>query len=196
MHLLLTILSYLPFYLLGSFPTGVIIARSVGVDITQRGSGNVGATNVARILGKKLGFLTLLGDFAKGALSVLFAMMLTNSTSFAAAAGAATVAGHCFSIPRILKGGKGVATSLGVIFFLNPILSFAALATFFFILFLTRYVSLASVISATLLPVFASFMGESTDRLIALGAISAIVMLRHAPNIQRLIRGSEPRFKH
>ena len=105
-------LSLIPFYLLGAFPTGYLIARMNGVDVTAVGSGNVGATNVSRVVGKKAGIVTLLVDVFKGAFGVAVASGLSTSTLFVALCAVAVVAGHCFSVPPYLKGGKGVATAL------------------------------------------------------------------------------------
>lgn len=107
MHYLLHAFALVPFYLLGAIPSGKIIALSKGVEIEKHGSGNVGATNLARVVGKKAGLYTLLADIGKGVLAVFVAHMLTENQDFSALAGLSSVLGHCFSVPKVLRGGKG-----------------------------------------------------------------------------------------
>src|SRR5689334_1360058 len=109
MNYILYLFALIPFYALGTFPTGRILARLKGVDITQTGSGNVGATNVSRVLGPRSGIITLAIDVAKGILAVMLASAFSGDNSvYTAAAGVAVVLGHCFSIPGVWRGGKGV----------------------------------------------------------------------------------------
>jgi glycerol-3-phosphate acyltransferase PlsY len=181
-------------YLIGAIPTGVIVARARGVDITTKGSGNVGATNVARVVGKGAGSLTLLGDILKGALGVLVGRVVTGSVTGAAVAGVLVVAGHCFSIPPWLKGGKGVATALGVIFSLSPIGAIAGLCAFAITFFLSRFVSLSSVVAAFVIPLAGLAAGAHDAIFYALVGMTLIVVARHRQNIERLIQGTEPKF--
>lgn len=186
------LLSLIPFYLIGSFPTGKLVARSKGVTIEEHGSGNVGATNVARVLGKKAGVITLVGDISKGLLGVAFASLLfePHLVSYAALA---LVLGHCFSLPG-MKGGKGVATALGVLLGLRFWLGLFAALSFAATFKTTRYVSVSSVTAALLIPVLA-LLTELPDHLVfSLAAISLVIVLRHRPNIKRLIEGREPKF--
>jgi acyl phosphate:glycerol-3-phosphate acyltransferase len=186
-------LSLAPFYLLGAFPTGRLVARSYGVEIEQHGSGNVGATNVARVIGKKAGITTLVGDVAKGVIGTVLARACYDDPWGAPLAGVALVAGHCFSIPG-MKGGKGVATALGTLLGLVPVYALVALIVFAGALKLGGMVSLASVTSSLLLPIYAIITGERGEIVAALSAIALIIVLRHRQNLERIIAGTEPKF--
>lgn len=190
----LYILVLIPFYLLGCFPTGMLLARFAGVDITKQGSGNVGATNVARVLGAKAGVVTLVLDLLKGALAVLIAQALFGASNLTNQAGLAAVLGHCISLPPRLKGGKGVATSLGLLLALSPKLAAGPLAIFLITFSLSKIVSLSSLVAVISTPLIAAFLDFSSSTLITLSLISLVVTLRHHANINRLIRGEEPRF--
>lgn len=190
----LYLLILIPFYLIGCFPTGMILARIAGVDITKQGSGNVGATNVARVLGAKAGVVTLVLDLLKGALAVLIAQALFGLSHLTNLAGLAAVLGHCISLPPRLKGGKGVATSLGVLLALSPELAAWPLGIFLLIFSVSKIVSLSSLVALIATPLIAAFLDFSTSVLIVLGLIALVVTLRHQANINRLIRGEEPRF--
>ncbi|MFM7150985.1 MAG: glycerol-3-phosphate 1-O-acyltransferase PlsY [Gemmataceae bacterium] len=195
-------------YLLGSVPFGYAIARSRGVNILQQGSGNIGATNVGRILGKKWGILVFLLDFCKGALPVLLAKQLRFSevethlwpNTLPVLAGIAAFLGHLFPVFLGFKGGKGVATGAGVIAILVPLWTLAALASWGLTLWWSRYVSLASLVAAVVLlalQLTATPQPWSTEnRVISLFCLIAtmLVFLRHGSNIQRLIRGTENRL--
>lgn len=185
----------LPFYLLGAFPTGVLVSKLYGIDITSQGSGNVGATNVARVVGKKAGIFTLIGDVAKGALGAGVALLVFGDTWTASAAAVAVVFGHCFSLPPYLKGGKGVATALGAVAATSPVLAAVSVAVFGCTFFFSRIVSLSSLLAALVVPVAAILLNVGDATTIALGAIAAAVVLRHRQNIQRLIEGREPKFQ-
>ena len=185
---------YIPFfYLLGAFPTGRLIARAHGVEISAHGSGNVGATNVGRIIGKKAGLLTLIGDVAKGCLAVTLAAIVISTPSAPAIAAVLVVLGHCFSIPPLLKGGKGVATGLGAITALAPTASLVSLMIFILIYLRTKIVSLSALCAALVAPLAALLLQISDDRSYALMVIALIIITRHKDNIRRLIEGSEPR---
>ncbi len=181
-------------YLIGAIPTGVLVARARGIDITTKGSGNVGATNVARVVGKGAGIITLVGDILKGALGVMLGRLVTGSVTGASVAGVLVVAGHCFSTPPWLKGGKGVATALGVIFSLSPVGAIAGLSAFVITFLLSRFVSLASVIAAFVIPLAGLAAGAQDVIFYALVGITLIVVFRHRQNIERLLQGSEPKF--
>lgn len=188
-----TTASLLPFYLIGAFPTGHLVARAQGVAIEEHGSGNVGATNVLRTLGKKAGALTFGGDFLKGLLAAAIGTAL-GGPAYGAYAGAAAVLGHCFSIPGKLRGGKGVATAFGVFAFCTPLGALGAFGAFAVTLKLGKMVSLASITSALVAPLFAIFLAAPDEVLPALGAISLLVVWRHRPNIQRIVEGREPKM--
>ncbi len=194
MNIFLNLLALLPFYLLGCFPSGIILARASGVDLTTTGSGNVGATNVARTLGKKAGLITLAMDIFKGALAVFLARQLSSDQVFCSYAGTAAVFGHCFSIPGKLKGGKGVATAFGVILALNYLLGFLTAATFAATFFIFKIVSLASITAAAAASIFGALLTTSPTAWYPLVLISLVVVIRHHANLNRLVNGTEPKF--
>jgi glycerol-3-phosphate acyltransferase PlsY len=196
-------------YLIGSLPFGFITAKLIsGEDIRILGSGNIGATNVARVLGAKWGILVLFLDALKGLLPVWglpLTVMSTDDTNFLhlrVACGIATIVGHMFPCYLGFKGGKGVATALGVVLILGPWATLAAFVTFALIVVYTRYVSLSSI-SASL--VFGGvqlwqlrpnpFAAEVWSLAAFSLFIPALIILRHRANIGRLWRGEEPRFK-
>jgi len=182
-------------YLLGSVPTGLLLARALGVNIRQSGSGNIGATNVYRTMGRKVGVLTLVGDCLKGLIPVLVAQRLGLSDAWVAAIGLAAFLGHVYTVFLGFKGGKGVATALGVFLGTSPFSVLCALAVFALVLYRWRYVSAASIAAAALVPVFVA-LAKGTPELIAMSvAIAAIVIVRHRENIARLKTGTESRFK-
>lgn len=191
-EIILILASLAPFYLLGAFPTGYLVARAQGVAIEEHGSGNVGATNVLRTLGKKAGAVTFAGDFMKGLLAALLGSAI-GGPGFGLYAGAAAVCGHCFSIPGKLKGGKGVATAFGVFTFSSPIVALVALVSFALTLRLGRMVSLASIVAALVAPLVAVLTGIPNAMLLPLGGIGLLVVWRHRSNIQRIIEGREPK---
>jgi len=187
--------------LLGALPFGAWIARLRGVDITKQGSGNIGATNVHRVLGKGLGFLVLMLDFSKGLLPVLAGLSLQRSVGGAIAedgigaiAGLCAVFGHCFSPFLRFKGGKGIATGCGAVFGLSTGAGLVALSTFIVVLSLSRYVSLASILAAITIPISLFFLGNSNLAVGAAAVMTAIAIWRHSQNIHRLLNRSERRF--
>lgn len=194
-HFLLTLAALIPFYALGCFPTGVLVASRQGVDLSATGSGNVGATNVLRSVGKTAAILTLLGDALKGFLAPCIGWFLTGDTRFAELCAIAVVAGHCFSIPGFLKGGRGVATGLGVLLFLEPAAAGISLALFAVVFLLWRYVSLASVVAALSAPVYCFFSSAPDSRAYTLGGIALLIAVRHRTNLNRLASGKEPKLK-
>ena len=194
MNMALVVVSLIPFYLLGAFPTGYLLSKLHGINIASQGSGNVGATNVARVLGKRAGILTLLGDVCKGALGVALAGAIVGESWFAGAAGFAVVLGHCFSIPPFLKGGKGVATALGVISVLYPTSAPVALIVFGVFFGVWKIVSLASVAATLVVPVWALITNADDGVSFSLMIIAALIVMRHEQKLRRLIEGREPRF--
>lgn len=197
------LLSILAGYAVGSLSFAWLIGRSQGVDIRKHGSGNVGATNVQRVLGKSLGRLCFVLDFAKGAVPVLIAQAVTGTDSawIPVVVGAAAVAGHVWPFTLRFKGGKGFATSLGVVAALAPLCFVAAIAVWLGVFFSSRYVSLASIAAAAALPLTAHLLGwlfspyriaPSVHAL--LWVLAVLVAIRHKSNIQRLIRGEEQQF--
>jgi glycerol-3-phosphate acyltransferase PlsY len=183
-------------YLLGSIPTGLLLARAFGVDIRTAGSGNIGATNVYRTLGKRVGILTLVGDCLKGLLPVLAAHYLFGfSVEWLALTGLAAFLGHVYTLFLRFKGGKGVATALGVFLALSPLSVLAALAIFAFVLWKWRYVSLASITAAASIPLLITLLDRQRVIILMSIIISAIVIAKHRDNISRLRAGTENRFK-
>ncbi|HEX9776947.1 MAG TPA: glycerol-3-phosphate 1-O-acyltransferase PlsY, partial [Geopsychrobacteraceae bacterium] len=183
-------------YLLGAIPTGVILTRLTGKeDIRQAGSGNIGATNVYRVAGRTLGALTLVGDCLKGVVPVLVAGQLFALTGIPLALVAlAAFVGHCFPVYLGFKGGKGVATALGVFLVLSPLAILGALAVFVLVLWKWRYISLASVSAAAVIPLLVLAIERSWPLFAATLVIAAIVIWRHRSNIERLKSGGESRF--
>jgi glycerol-3-phosphate acyltransferase PlsY len=198
-------------YLLGSIPFGYLLVRVFrGEDVRLTGSGNIGATNVARTGAKGLGIATLVLDAVKGAAAVLFAcyMALLNDLwsntpgdagpavrHLAATAALAAVLGHVFPVWLRGKGGKGVATALGVFCVLFPKAILLALAIFIIVVAVTRYVSLGSILGAIAFPVAAYFLQQSDWlSLLLASSVSLIVILKHHENIRRLLAGTEHRF--
>ena len=190
-------------YLAGSLPTGFLVARAMRVDITQVGSGNIGATNVCRVLGKGPGALVLIVDLLKGALAVLVAPMLaaamtpTDLLALPALAALGAVLGHNYTCWLGFKGGKGVATSAGAMAALIPPAFGVTVITWLLVFFLTRYVSMASIAAALILPVATIFTVSGPTRwpLVAFtSALAALAVWRHRANIERLKAGTEHRI--
>ena len=193
-------------YFLGSFPSGFIAGRIAGIDVRQAGSGNIGATNVTRLLGKRIGYLVFVLDFTKGALAAILAMFLARNSGareeivelYAAVGGVFSVIGHSYPIWLSFKGGKGVATSIGMLFGLNWAAAMIVCVVWFVTFQLTRYVSLASIAAALALPGAIGAMlllGQLTTPVLlyfSLG-LAALVILRHRSNLSRLFNGTEPR---
>ena len=184
-------------YLIGAIPTGVLLTRLAGIgDVRQAGSGNIGATNVYRVAGRRLGILTLVGDALKGMLPVLVAAgFLHLSGTQTAMVAAAAFLGHCYPVYLGFKGGKGVATALGIYLVLSPLAVLGALLIFAAILWKWRYVSLGSITAAVTTPVLILLVERSLPLFLATLFISAMVVLRHRVNIERLLNGTESRFK-
>jgi acyl phosphate:glycerol-3-phosphate acyltransferase len=185
-------------YLLGAIPTSHLVSRTVAkIDLREHGSGNLGATNLYRVLGWKYAIPVGLFDIAKGAIPVLvFAPQVSDSELFALACGIAAILGHVFSVFVGFKGGKGVATAAGVMLALTPLALAAAAAVWAVVLLLTGYVSLASIAAAAVLPV-AVYLLESprTPELLWIDSlVAAGVIVLHRRNIQRLLKGTESRF--
>ncbi len=192
-------------YLIGSIPFGYLIVRaSSGGDVRQTGSGGTGATNVSRRAGKPAGVLTLLLDAAKGAAVVALARWLVPEPTndwWVAAAGILVIVGHIFPIWLAFRGGKGVATGIGVFLMFSPATVLAAAILFFVIAWLTRYVSLASVSAAAAIPLFVWLESGLRGRanfvpMMSVAVMSALlIIIAHRGNINRLLNGTEPRFQ-
>jgi glycerol-3-phosphate acyltransferase PlsY len=182
-------------YLLGSIPFGyLIVRRKMGADIRQTGSGGTGATNVSRRAGKAAGVLTLLLDAAKGSAAVLIARAVAGDDWLIAAAAIAALVGHMFPVWLSFRGGKGVATGVGIFLVLAPIALLGAGVIFIAIVALTRYVSLGSIIAAILIPVFVWLLSDLRPLLVAAIVGAALIIFAHRGNIQRLVSGTESRI--
>ncbi|KGO35504.1 MAG: glycerol-3-phosphate 1-O-acyltransferase PlsY [Desulfoprunum sp.] len=186
-------------YLLGAVPFGLIIGRMAGIDVRREGSRNIGATNVGRVLGKKFGALTLLCDGLKGFLPMLAAARLLPASEqkelLVCLCGALAVTGHMFSIYLGFKGGKGVATSLGVFLFLSPAATGISLAVFIAAVGLTGFVSVGSLLAAGLIPLWLWLLGASTTVIVTAAVVSALIWVKHHENIARLLQGREKSWK-
>ena len=186
-------------YLIGSIPFGYLIVRTKeGSDIRQTGSGGTGATNVSRRAGKAAGVLTLLLDASKGAAAVLIAQNVSDSDWVKAAAAIAVIVGHIFPVWLGFRGGKGVATGVGVFIVLAPVALLCAGVIFVSIVFFTRYVSLGSIMAAALIPllvwlqnVFVEPVADLRPLLTAAVVGALLIILAHRGNIERLARGTE-----
>ncbi|MEW6618107.1 MAG: glycerol-3-phosphate 1-O-acyltransferase PlsY [bacterium] len=182
-------------YLIGAIPTAYIIGRIFGkVDIRTVGSGNVGASNVYRIVGKTAGISVLIIDILKGFLPIYLVNLLAFATIYQIMAGLGAIIGHIWTIFLKFKGGKGVATGLGVFLGLTPIPVLIALLVFLLVVAISRYISIGSIIAAILIPVLLLFFKEEPEIIIFALVISWLIVIRHIPNIKRLITGQEHKF--
>lgn len=192
-------------YLLGSIPTGYLVGRARGIDVRTMGSGNIGATNAFRILGKTAGCVVLLADALKGYLACTFLvwvfLQMVDSRPLgdlaerlALIAGVAGILGHNYTCWLKFKGGKGIATSAGVLLALVPSGLAIAFATWLAVFVLSKYVSLASIASAIVLPIGVWLTGNSTRLIVVTAGLSALAIYKHKGNIQRLMNGTESRF--
>ena len=195
-------LALLAAYLIGALPIGFLVARAFGLgDITRHGSGNIGATNVLRTLGKGPAILTLVGDIVKGWCAVEVASRISGHTHVTATAAVLAVTGNCWSVFLGFRGGKGVATGLGAMARLVPWATLPAALVWILIAATLRYASLASLAAAVCIPVgvaiFAAVapgFGYSLPHVVATAAVAALVVARHHENIARLRTGTERRI--
>jgi glycerol-3-phosphate acyltransferase PlsY len=188
-------------YLLGAVPFGLLLAKLFGgADVRKAGSGNIGATNVARVAGPIAGIFTLLLDAAKGAAAVWLAARFANESAvWMTIAGLAALLGHCFPIWLGFRGGKGVATAAGVFLVLCPLALLGSVALFVLVVVVSRYVSLASIFAAASMPILVYFLWaphHAPPLVVSFGTLAATVLIvyKHDANIQRLLAGREPRF--
>lgn len=182
--------------MIGSIPNGLIVGKMLGdVDLRQFGSKNIGATNAFRVLGPWPALLVFLTDAAKGVAGVYLGQILAGTPLALLAGGIAAIAGHNWSVFLGFKGGRGVATGLGVVAVLSPKVTLIVFLVWALIVYFTRYVSLGSIVAAALVPILMWFLGEQYEFLI-FGVIAALfVIVRHKPNIQRLLKGEELKIK-
>jgi glycerol-3-phosphate acyltransferase PlsY len=195
-------------YLLGSIPAGYLAGRMAGIDIRRAGSGNIGATNVIRTLGRRYGYSVFVVDLAKGALAVCTSILIgrhvelkpTSTEIYGIVGAICSVLGHVFPVWLGFKGGKGVATSAGALFGLTPLAAAIGVAVWVITFEVTRYVSVASIVTAMLLPVIViglAHAGHASGMALFYFTLclAAVVIFRHRSNIARLLHGTEPRFK-
>lgn len=195
MTVLLPVLSYL----LGAVPFGLLVGRLAGIDVRKGGSGNIGATNVSRLLGKKLGFVTLILDCLKGFLPIFVASQVigeeAGSSMVVMLCGIMAVIGHMFPVYLGFKGGKGVATALGVFLYLSPpaigisVLVFAAAVAF------SGFVSAGSLLASGLFPLWLWFLGQPAPMVLTGLVIAVLIWIKHHQNISRLMAGKEKSWK-
>lgn len=182
-------------YLIGSIPFALIVARRRGTDLRQVGSGNLGAANVMRTSGVTAGVLVAALDMAKGAASVWLAARVSDGAGLPAAAGLAAIIGHIYPIWLRFRGGKGVATACGVFSVLTPLAVPPALAIFAATVWLTKYISLGSVLASIALPPIAYALGSPAPAVLAAAAAAVIIVFRHRSNVLRLRMGTERRVR-
>src|SRR6516225_8924116 len=192
-------------YLIGSIPSGYLVARSKGIDISKHGSSNIGAANVARVMGKKWGYLVGLCDFLKGFLSTRLGFLIASHFLLSSVLGSviaaiASILGHNYPVWLGFKGGKGVATSGGAVLGLLPPLVFVSTGLVWIaIFFISRFTSLASISAALALPIAVFLVGAKTgiDFWLLIGSsvlVKALAIWRHRSNIVRMMNGTEDRF--
>jgi acyl phosphate:glycerol-3-phosphate acyltransferase len=182
-------------YLIGSIPFALILTRRLtGLDIRCIGSGNLGAANVARVSGIAAGIAVALLDMAKGAAGVMVAAAVSSNSAAPAAAGLAAIIGHVYPLWLRFRGGKGVATACGVFAVLTPVAVPPALLIFLVTVWLSGYISLASLMATITLPPLAYALGSPAPAVTAGLAASIIIVFRHRSNVMRLTTGTEPRF--
>ena len=192
---LILLTTVLPF-LFGSIPFGYVVGKLKGVDVRQHGSGNIGATNVSRVLGKKYGALVLLLDALKGALPVLTVKLLGLPEEYQVLSGLFAVLGHCFSPFLKFRGGKGVATGLGAFIVISPKITLLAFFIFLAVFLLTRYVSLSSITAALSYPLLYRFLEKPSELSFILVSLTALVIVgKHHSNIRRLLKGEEKKYR-
>lgn len=197
MDLVLELLLILFAYLLGAVPTGLVLGRAVkNIDVRKEGSGNIGTTNVWRVLGWKLGVTTLLLDVGKALVAVLIfpSLVMGVLPAFPVLVGAAVLLGNFFNIFLGGRGGKGAATSLGVFLGLAPIPMVITFAVFGVVVGTTRIVSLGSITGAVLLPILVALLHGVGALFVMTLIIATLVIVKHRANIGRLLSGTEPRF--
>ena len=182
-------------FVTGSIPFGIIVARIKGIDLKKVGSGNIGATNVLRSMGKSSAALTLLGDILKGTLVVALGRHFGVGVWYEGLIGISAILGHNFSVFLKFKGGKGVATSLGVLLIYSPLVALCTIVIWIIVAISTRYSSLGAILSFGLLP-FSEYLLDpgNKDKLIITAFITVFILLRHSDNMVRLLKGTERRI--
>jgi glycerol-3-phosphate acyltransferase PlsY len=186
------LLLLIPAYLVGTFPSAVLVARAGGHDVTAEGSKNPGASNVARLMGWKAGLLVLVADFGKGAIASGVGLAVAGRGG-AFALGIAAVLGHMFPLTRRFKGGKGVATAGGMLVVLYPVIVVILAVVWFLVARVLKLASVGSLLCAVLFPVLVAVGGYGTAEVIVISGLALVVIARHAANVRRLVQGRELR---
>lgn len=182
-------------YLLGSIPFGLVLTRLGGYgDIRNIGSGNIGATNVLRTGNKGLALATLILDGLKGAVAVILALYLSDDFNIAILAGFCAIMGHLYPVWLKFKGGKGVATTFGTIIALQPIVGIAVCSVWLLTALISRYSSLSALVAVAAAPAIAHFLVGDPNFTGMCGVLATIIWLKHRANIQRLVKGEEPKI--
>ena len=196
-------LSCIAGYLLGSLNSSLLVGKFYNTDIRKHGSGNAGTTNTLRVLGRKAALFVLFGDILKGILAylagfyitgVLSGFELTGTTIAAMAAGTSAIVGHVWPLYFGFKGGKGVLTSLAVLFMIDWQIALILLVLFIIIVLLTKFVSLGSVVCATLFPIISLVLGRNMPVVIFSASIALLIIVMHRSNIRRLVEGTESKL--
>ncbi len=188
-------------YLLGSIPWGVVFTRMFfGMDIRAKGSGNIGATNVGRVAGIKLGLLTLFADAAKGALPVWLAIFIGNPSGwpdglYSGLVASGTFLGHLYPCFLGFNGGKGIATAAGCFLMISPVAVFISAGFFFLVSVLTKRASTGSLAAAAILPPLVWMTRHNTTLTSFAAGFFVLIVIRHKDNIRRILSGTEPRFR-
>ncbi|MCI0469287.1 MAG: glycerol-3-phosphate 1-O-acyltransferase PlsY [Nitrospirae bacterium] len=201
-------------FLIGSIPTGLLIAKTKGIDLRRVGSGNIGATNVLRAVGKEAALFTLLGDIAKGAVPVAITKALfhfgfqisdlgflqsaigNQQSAIEGIIGVSAILGHNFSLFLKFKGGKGVATSIGVLLAFSAHAALVTITLWLLTAKKTKYSSLSALVAFGMLPISIYILDYSRERMIIAAAITILIFIRHTANIKRLIQGTESKIGH
>jgi glycerol-3-phosphate acyltransferase PlsY len=190
-------------YVLGATPSGYLVGKACGIDVRTAGSGNIGATNVVRILGRNAGAVVLAADALKGFVAArwvpllalhLFPALAATRDNLAVVGGVAAILGHIYTFWLYFKGGKGIATSGGVVMAWAPVACLTALAVWGLVLAISKYVSLASIAAAIVLPFAVWLCHGSTSMTLAMTGLSLLAIYKHKANIQRLLKGTERRM--
>ncbi len=182
-------------YLIGSIPFGVLIAKTKGIDLQKTGSGNIGATNVLRSLGKWPALVTLSGDFLKGTVSVMLCSYILGGEILESIAGITVVAGHMYPVFLSFRGGKGVATGFGVLAGYSPVSLLIILVIWVITAFITKYSSLAAIAAFISLPLVFIIVDYSLIKISFAIVLAFLIILKHKGNLRRLAEGSEPKLK-
>jgi glycerol-3-phosphate acyltransferase PlsY len=182
----------LPAYLLGTFPTAILVARAGGHDVLAEGSGNPGASNVARLMGWRAGLLVMAGDLAKGAVASGVGLAVAGRVA-AFVLGILAVLGHTYPVTRRFRGGKGVATAGGLLAVLYPLVVLGLAVVWFVMARLLKLASVGSMLLAVLFPLAVALLGYAGWEIAVTCALAALVLVRHVPNLRRLARGQELR---